>query len=56
MRLARTAVRDAPVPAPPSMEKEVQIVTANGTSPEDLDSLGQAFHCLPRMRRLALGA
>jgi len=42
MRLARTAVRDAPVPAPPSMEREVQIVTANGTSPEDLDTLGQS--------------
>jgi two-component system chemotaxis response regulator CheB len=26
------------------MEKEVQIVTANGTSPEDLDTLGQ---CVP---------
>jgi two-component system chemotaxis response regulator CheB len=41
LRIARESVREAPAPAPSNMEKEVRIVAANGTTPEQLDAMGQ---------------
>jgi two-component system chemotaxis response regulator CheB len=41
LRIARAPVREAPASAAPNMEKEVQIVAANGGSPEQLDAMGQ---------------
>jgi two-component system chemotaxis response regulator CheB len=41
LRIARESGGEAPAPAPSNMEKEVRIVAANGTTPDELDTLGQ---------------